>query len=145
MHTMSCSPAELVDFLLTLKLTVPPSRYARLLVQVAAGEAWAVYSTTDRSAPLAVAGLYAWPDREAEAWFLVDTSRAASVMPAVVIALRRVLREQVARHERGILARVTPGNRAGETIARCLGFAHDAGEIWRVAVDRGGERAVRRR
>jgi hypothetical protein len=144
MHTMSCSPAELVDFLVTLKLTVPPGRYARLLVQVAVGEAWAVYSG-DCSAPLAIAGLYAWPDREAEAWFLIDASRAANVMPAVAIALRRVLREQVARHERGILARITPGNRAGETIARCLGFAHDAGEIWRVAVDRGGERAVRRR
>jgi hypothetical protein len=144
MLTLPCSPADLVAYLVTTKLTVPPVRYARLLVQVTAGDAWAVYDVSDPSSPLAVAGLYAWPDRETEAWFMADAPRAGGSMPAVLIALRRVLRAEAPRHERGILARVAPGNRAGATIARYLGFAHDGEEIWRFGRDGAGARDLRR-
>jgi hypothetical protein len=131
MLTISCSPADLAAFLVTTKLTVPTRLYARLLVQVTAGEAWAVYAEDDLSSPIAVAGLFAWPDRESEAWFKVDRARAGRALTECLIALRRVLREAAPHHVRGIISRVEPGNRAGETIARFLGFAPEGGEIWR--------------
>lgn len=61
MFTHSCSPADLAAFLVTTKLTVPARIYARLLVQVTVGDAWAVYAVSDPSSPLAVAGIFAWP------------------------------------------------------------------------------------
>lgn len=139
-----CSPADLADFLVTTKLTVRYGAYARLLVQVTAGQAWAVHAVSDQSSPLAVAGLFAWDDgRESEAWFLVDRARAAASLPAALSALRQVLRAQAPRHRQGILTRVEPGNRAGETIARFLGFAPAGGGIWRFGLERNSRRAVR--
>jgi hypothetical protein len=132
MVTLRCTPLDLAAHLVRLKLTVPARLYARLLVQVTAGDAWAVYTVSDPSSPLAIAGLFAWPDRESEAWFMVDSERAAKSLPQCLLALRRVLRAEAPRHrERGILARVEPGNRAGETIARALGFRPAGGELWR--------------
>ena len=131
MITQTCSPADLAAFLVTTKLTVPTRLYARLLVQVTAGEAWAVFLEQDLSSPIAVAGLFAWPDRESEAWFTVDRSRAGAALTECLIAFRRVLREEAPRHSRGIISRVEPGNRAGETIARFLGFAPEGGGLWR--------------
>ena len=132
MHTDPCSPADLAAFLVTTKLTVPARIYARLLVQVTVGDAWAVYAVSDPSSPLAVAGIFAWPDRESEAWFMVDSPRASKSLPQCLLALRRVLRAEAPNHDRGILARVEPGNRAGETIARLLGFSPSGDGIWRI-------------
>lgn len=132
MLTNPCSPADLADFLVTNKLTVRSVAYARMLVQVIAGDAWAVFADSDRSSPLAIAGLFAWDDgRESEAWFMVDSARANRAMPACLAALRQVLRDEAPHHSNGILARVKPGNRAGETIARALGFETEGEGIWR--------------
>jgi hypothetical protein len=132
MLVFPCSPADLSALLVTTKLTVRARLYARLLVQVTAGEARAVYAESDLSSPLAIAGLFAWPDRESEAWFVVDSARAARTMPGCLLALRRLLRDEQPRHLHGILARVEPGNRAGETIARMLGFRPAGDGIWRM-------------
>ncbi len=132
MLTLRCSPADLVAFMVTTKLTVAPKVYARVLVQVTAGDAWAVYADSDHSSPLAVAGLFAWDDgRESEAWFMVDRERASRALPGCLSALRKVIRAEASRHPHGILTRVKPGNRAGETIARALGFAPAGEERWR--------------
>jgi hypothetical protein len=131
MLAQSCSPADLAAFLVTTKLTVPTRLYARLLVQVTAGEAWAVHAGHDLSSPIAVAGLFAWPDRESEAWFMVDRSRAGRTLPECLLVLRSVIRAEGPHHMRGIISRVEPGNRAGETIARFLGFVPEGGGIWR--------------
>lgn len=133
MLTQTCSPADLAAFMVTTKLTVPTRLYARLLVQVTAGEAWAVHAEHDLSSPIAVAGLFAWPDRESEAWFTVDRTRTGAALMECLTALRRVLREAAPHHSRGIISRVEPGNRAGETIARFLGFVPEGGGIWRWA------------
>lgn len=132
-----CAHADLAAFLVTTKLTVPARLYRHLLVQVMMGDAWAVYSDQDQPAPLAIAGLYAWPDRESEAWFMVDSARAQKAMPEVLLVLRRTLDAESTLHPHGIFARVEPGNRAGETIARCLRFEAAGGGIWRF---RGGGR-----
>lgn len=132
MLTLRCSPADLAAFMVTTKLTVSPTVYARVLVQVTAGDAWAVYADSDLSSPLAVAGLFAWDDgRESEAWFMVDKERASRALPGCLGALRKVIRDEASRHPLGIVARVKPGNRAGETIARALGFAPAGDERWR--------------
>ena len=137
MVILRCQPVDLIAFLsaptVRLKLTVRPKLYAHLLIQVTAGEARAVYAVSDPSAPIAIAGLFAWPDRESEAWFMVDTARAAHCLPACLAAIRRALRQEAPSHSRGILARVEPGNRAGETIAKVLGFESTGDGIWRFA------------
>ena len=132
MLTQTCTPVDLAAFLVTTKLTVPTRLYARLLVQVTMGDAWAVYAVSDPSSPLAVAGIFAWPDRESEAWFMVDGPRASKSLPQCLLALRRILRAEAPRHVRGILARVEPGNRGGETIARALGFGPSGAGLWRI-------------
>ena len=134
MHILRCDPADLVALLVTTKLTVPRGVYSRLLVQVMMGDAWAVYDAADPAAPLIIAGLFAWDDhRESEAWFTADTNRAAKGLPMSLLAMRQVLREQAPRHGNGILTRVAPGNRAGETIARFLGFVPAGEGLWRFA------------
>ncbi len=132
MLTTRCSPADLVAFVVTTKLTVRTAVYARMLVQVTAGEAWAVYADADPSNPIAIAGLFDRCDgRESEAWFMVDRARASRALPGVISSLRKVIRAEAPHHPHGILTRVRPGNRAGETIARALGFAHAGDGRWR--------------
>ena len=87
----------------------PYKALCSLLVQVTAGEARAAYTERDISSALAVAGLFAWPDRESEAWFKIDRIRAGCALPECLVALRRVLRDEAPHHLRAIISRVEPG------------------------------------
>lgn len=91
-----------------------------LFVQTVAGDSWAVISAAGE--PIALCGIYAWPGVISEAWFSVKRRHAAGCMPALCACLRAKIRAEAPKHPNGIVTRVHAGNRAGESIARYLGF-----------------------
>jgi hypothetical protein len=150
MRITSCGVAELADFIGSQRLTLPRGVYAHHLVQVTTGQARAVYADDD-AAPLAIAGLYAWGDgRPAQVWFMVRRDAARRRIAGIAAGLRAALRAQARGHHGEIVTLVDPGNRAGEVLARFLGFAPTAlvgefGQIWLYGGEHGerGEGAVR--
>lgn len=106
--------------------------YSVLAAQVANG-AWVAIDGEER--PVALGGLYLYPDGAArEAWIWLGPG-LGSRLAALVKAVRRLLDEQSGVP---VVTRVKGGNLAGQRLAWSLGFRptkHDleGGQVWRRA------------
>jgi hypothetical protein len=133
MKQVKASPLDIDRLVGSSKLTDGDVRYSRLLRQISAGSAWAIYARAG-DAPVAVWGVTPWPGRQdtepAEAWFSTGAG-ADRQMPAIVAAIRPLLKLEAKRHPCGVITRVKSDNAAGLRLGWCLGFAfEETGEIF---------------